>query len=195
MEAFDKIRGHTIYAKVLPRNPTMIDLGANHGDFSNSFLAKFGGDRALYEANPKLAKRLASNPSLRVFNIAVAGHSDTVRFNIAANDEASSILELPDNSVYNATKTETVEVPANTLDAICDKIDKPIIDLIKIDIEGAEIEVLKSCSIETLRRIGQITVEFHCDPSFSISREAIRTTYFLLIVEYTRFPDYAKEFG
>ena len=35
------------------------------------------------------------------------------------------------------------------------------IDLLKVDIEGAEIGMFDDCSDEELRSIGQITVEFH----------------------------------
>jgi hypothetical protein len=35
------------------------------------------------------------------------------------------------------------------------------VDLIKFDIEGSEIQVLESCSDEFLRRVPQLTIEFH----------------------------------
>jgi len=35
------------------------------------------------------------------------------------------------------------------------------VDLLKIDIEGAEIDLFGSCSDSELKEIGQITVEFH----------------------------------
>src|SRR5262249_4200675 len=40
------------------------------------------------------------------------------------------------------------------------------IDLIKMDIEGAEVEILETLPREILRRIGQITAEFHSAPIF-----------------------------
>ena len=54
-----------------------------------------------------------------------------------------------------------VRVPSTTLDDFCllERIDR--VDLIKLDIEGAELDVLANVSGKLLSRVGQLTVEFH----------------------------------
>ena len=37
----------------------------------------------------------------------------------------------------------------------------PSVDLLKLDVEGAEISILDSCPETVLRKIGQMTIEFH----------------------------------
>jgi FkbM family methyltransferase len=169
MNVFDKVRGHTFLKNAIGKSPIIVDLGANHGDFSRELRNRFGGKYFLYEANPKLAATLPSDNNQCVVNAAVSIASGTVKFNVAKNDEASSILQLPQESVYNAIVLETVEVPSLNLDDIIKSIPGEIINLVKVDIEGAEAEILSNCSQESLDRIGQITVEFHCDPSFGFN--------------------------
>lgn len=62
-------------------------------------------------------------------------------------------------SITNATGGETFEVLSTTFDAILR--DMPVVRLIKIDIEGAELEALKGAS-EALRRVESIIFE-HLD--------------------------------
>jgi Methyltransferase FkbM domain len=52
------------------------------------------------------------------------------------------------------------------LESLLTEMRPPRIDLLKMDIEGAEVMVLRSLSKATLQTIGQITVEFHSDPVF-----------------------------
>jgi FkbM family methyltransferase len=163
---FEKLRGHTLFIEGISKKPIILDLGANHGEFSNMLNTRFPGRYLLVEANPVLAETLSTETDFQVCNAAVAPKCGTVPFHIAKNDEASSLLTLPESSVYDAKVVSTVEIPGLDIDTICKEIQEPIIDLVKIDIEGAEVEVLKACSAETLERLGQITVEFHCDPSF-----------------------------
>jgi FkbM family methyltransferase len=56
---------------------------------------------------------------------------------------------------------DRVEVEVITLDALMRAHRLEWIDLLKIDIEGAEIELLEGLDKRTFARIGQMTVEFH----------------------------------
>src|SRR5262249_33951043 len=101
-----------------------------------------------------------------VWHCAVAATEGPIHFNIAQNDEGSSILNLPVESVYNCVLHETIEVQARKLESLFNEIRAPRIDVLKMDIEGAEVMVLRSLADTILRAIGQITVEFHSDPVF-----------------------------
>src|SRR6516165_9318324 len=83
-----------------------------------------------------------------------------------SNDTGSSLLTLPRESVYNCVLRETIQVQARQLESLLAEFRAPRIDLLKMDIEGAEVGILRSLSRATLRAIGQITVEFHSDPVF-----------------------------
>jgi hypothetical protein len=52
-------------------------------------------------------------------------------------------------------------VSVKSLQELIEELGWARVDLLKIDIEGAEIEMLASCPDDLLRRIAQISVEFH----------------------------------
>lgn len=168
---FASIRGHTFYTPLL-RNPTVLDLGANHGEFSRTLSERFGGTYHLVEANPDLHAELSTG-RFPVMGCAVTAREGTVRFNLARNDEGSSVLDLPATSIYNCVLERPVEVPGRTLAGIVGELGLGRIDLLKMDIEGAELEVLAGVDPALMREVGQMTVEFHGarEFGFGLSRE------------------------
>jgi FkbM family methyltransferase len=164
--AFVMVRGHHILAATLGSGSAVLDLGSNKGDFSQEMNERFGCRPWLVEANPVLYEYLASAASFPVKHCAVTDRSGSVTFNIAKNDEGSSILGLPEASVYGCELASSVVVPALELREVYEFFGIQSLDLLKVDIEGAEVEVLAACPESILRRTAQITVEFHCDPSF-----------------------------
>jgi FkbM family methyltransferase len=166
MRLFANYRGHSLLVGPLrATRPLVLDLGANRGDFSRAIDADFGGEFRLVEANPELVAEIRATTSFDVSHRAVGTTYDTVRLNVAANDEASSILALPENSEYDATLKRVVEVQGVPLEALLREQRRPI-DVLKLDIEGAEVAALSALSDATLRTVAQIAVEFHCHPSF-----------------------------
>ena len=163
---FATIHTHTIYTPPLGADAVVLDLGAYRGEFAQEMSARYGGTYYLVEANPVLAEALRVEGNFPVWHYAVADTEGPIHFHIAYNDEGSSILNLPMESVYNCVLRETVQVQAKKLESLLTEIRAPRIDLLKMDIEGAEVMVLRSLSGSTLRAIGQITVEFHSDPVF-----------------------------
>jgi FkbM family methyltransferase len=144
----------------------ILDLGANHGCFSRQLSERHGGTYYLVEANPLLGEKLASDGWRSVMQCAVAAEPGRLQFNLALNDEGSSILPLPAESPYGCMLRDSVEVEARTLESILNELALPQIDLLKIDIEGAEVPVLETLPPAILRRFGQMCVEFHCEPAF-----------------------------
>jgi FkbM family methyltransferase len=150
-----------------------VDFGGNRGAFSQAAEARFGLKPALIvEANPELARKLRENAGWTVENCAVSSRDGVLSFNIAANDEGSSILALPDQSALGCTAVGTVSVQSRTLESLAAALPPGPIDLLKVDIEGAEVEVLLTSPESVLRRFSQITVEFHCDPVFGFGGRA-----------------------
>jgi FkbM family methyltransferase len=133
----------------------------------------FGADVVMVEANPDLYLELAAENHGQIFRCAVSEKEGSTHFNIAKNDAGSSLLPLPENSEYNCVLRETVTVPTRTVASIIREIGWESVDLVKVDIEGAEIGVLTSLGTEVLSCVGQLTVEFHSDPifQFDMTRE------------------------
>ena len=163
---FAKVRGHHFLAGAIGRDSVILDLGANRGDFARGMQARFGCQARLVEANPDLFARLRSAAEFPVLHAAAAARQGTINFNIAHNDEGSSMHPLPGHSQFGCTHQRSVAVEAKTLAEIMAHFGLGRLNLLKLDIEGAEVEILENCPPEVLRRIDQITVEFHCAPVF-----------------------------
>ncbi len=167
MIPFTSVCGHTCYSPPLrARPPFVVDIGANRGEFSFQILQLFGGDGILVEANPNLISHLKSRFTTRkVVHAAVSDKCGFVCFNVSSNDEASSVLKLPESQAYQIHLSETVQVTSLTLDRLLADINKPI-DLLKMDIEGAECQALDPPSRFLIDRVSQICIEFHSAPVF-----------------------------
>lgn len=163
---FTQVRGHTVYSPALNKDSVILALGANHGEFAKQMSDLFGGTYHLVEANPDLSNELAFDGRFSVLNYAVTDSEGPISFNLAHNDEGSSMLTLPKQNALNRVLRETVIVQAKRLQSIISELGVSKIDLLKMDIEGAEVSVLASLEPGILQRIGQITVEFHSAPEF-----------------------------
>lgn len=150
--------------------PLVLDLGANRGAFARAVSEAFGGDFHLAEPNPALAAELTRTTPFHVAQYAVGAVHSAVRFNIAKNDEASSILDLPAASAYDAVLDSVVNVDQVTLQELVTAHGR-VVDVVKLDIEGAEVAALAALTDVALSSIAQITVEFHCHPSFGYGGE------------------------
>lgn len=192
---FANVRGHHFLAAPINHDSVVLDLGANHGDFSKGMASRFGCRPYLVEANPILAESLQATGSFPVLHCAAASENGALRFNIAKNDEGSSVLPLPDRSDLGCTLDRSVDVEALTLETILDRHGLSHVDLLKMDIEGAEVALLETCPPEVLRRIDQIAVEFHCAPVFGFGQrhrvEAVMQKLASLgFSQYVFIPDY-----
>lgn len=177
MGSFCQVNGHALLRRPLRPGIVVLDLGANHGRFSQDLSGLFPGEYHAVEANPALADALEQQ---RVFQTvrccAVTGESGPVTFNLAEGDQCSSVLTLPAQSVYLATKVDEVTVDGVALLEVMR--DHPgRIDVLKADIEGAEVMTIPYLSDENLARIAQMTVEFHGSGAFGfhLSRHVRRS--------------------
>jgi FkbM family methyltransferase len=171
---FMTVAGHTIYPAGLSAAPIVVDLGANHGRFSQLLRNILGGGEFyLVEANPYLVSELRASQTCPVISCAVAKRDGRIKFNLSTNDEGSSLFSLrePSDAGPGCALREQVEVPSKTLNNILGELPHPIFDLVKFDIEGGEVLALRDCSRDLLARIRQITIEFHSHPMFGFEIE------------------------
>jgi FkbM family methyltransferase len=166
MTFFD-LRDHTLVRHLLGSESVVLDLGANKGDFAHGMMAEFGCRCYAVEAMPAVFASIPDHPRLTKLNAAVAGQSGSLQFHVNENPEAGSIHgnNLPG-------RTEAITVRAVTIPELLDLWQLPRVDVVKLDIEGAEIEALAACSDDLLRRVTQFTIEFH-DFNGLCSREAV----------------------
>jgi FkbM family methyltransferase len=153
---FRSVASHTLVPNFLPGDAIVVDVGANVGEFSAAMARDFGSRCIAIEPSPKIFEKIPAGDRLRKFNLAIAGSAGEVELHIGAESHATSM-----HKIHVVDYMESIRVPAQTLQEFCrnSKIDH--IDLLKMDIEGEELGVFRSCSDDFLRSIGQITVEFH----------------------------------
>jgi FkbM family methyltransferase len=149
-------RAHHFVIGLLGKESIIIDLGANRGHFSTEVISDCGATCYAIEAVPRLYQFIPESPRIRKFNLAICKTDGPVSFNISSQEESGSMSALPDTMIE-----ESIEIQGMTLKSFIEANNLKQIDLLKMDIEGAEIDLLKSIDDSTLRKIRQITVEFH----------------------------------
>lgn len=138
-----------ILAKHLERGKavTLIDIGAHQGLFSEAIDSYCGvTNGVLIEANPFRSEELVNqfcHPKWHVFDCAVVAEPGPVVFHIQENFDATSsifpiIRECDEIADLPLGKTISYEVQGKALDEISKKADLGKIDLIKVDVQGAE---------------------------------------------------------
>jgi FkbM family methyltransferase len=149
------IRDHHFCADRLDAQSVVVDLGAYSGEFSTEMSRRFGCLCYAVEASPQLFHRIDAGGLVKKFNYAIANNDGPVRLFISDNPEESSI-EMPSEAANHS-----IIVKGITLEAFLEAKEIKSIDLLKVDIEGAEIQLFASMSNELIQSIRQITVEFH----------------------------------
>lgn len=151
---------------LFPAGPkTILDLGANIGIASVWFLLTYPGCKLhAYEPNFDMFALLKDNlsqfPNAKVYEEAIAGTEGTVMFNKSAYSLESSI--------FDARESQSLSVHAITLDQAIERLGGSI-DVLKIDIEGAEFDAFGSS--RKLGFIKAIVGEAHTEQSGHLQEE------------------------
>ena len=153
--AFPCIRGHHIYASLLNSKSVIVDLGGHKGEFSSILIEKHGCTSHVIEAMPNLYAGIKQHEQLHAYHFAAGSSDGTMEFHVSSNPESNSLRLKSEDYV------ETIIVPTISIPSFMNRFAITRIDLLKMDIEGAEIDVIRGMSDELLQSIPQITVEFH----------------------------------
>ena len=136
----------------------VIDGGANVGGFSRGMVDRFGCLCYAVEPVPELFARIPEDPRVRRFPLALGGGDGEVVLHLSGNPEANSA----DPAIAAGFGSRgTLVASLASLESFLTRAGLDGADLLKLDIEGSEIALLENAGEATLRRIGQITVEFH----------------------------------
>jgi FkbM family methyltransferase len=129
------------------RYQTILDIGAYRGGFTDMALALLQPDRVvLVEADPQavqiLTQKYAHNARCRIVHAAIIDQSRPVQLRINTHRDASSVLPINAISAElfgkELQEVERVEVPGLSLDALFQQERLEQVDLLKVDIQGAE---------------------------------------------------------
>jgi FkbM family methyltransferase len=167
-----EIGEHSIFAPALRSGGYVLDIGANRGRFSKEIAAKFGVKPVCVEANPALARQLKEQ-GFHVLECAIGARDGCTQFYIGTNDEASSIRR-PDGEGVQLVVKSTRQIAMKSLASISEMLDITDFACIKLDIEGAEVDVINSSSSLICKATPQWTIEFHDGREFQMcTREEV----------------------
>lgn len=169
-------REHSFIGDRFDRRSVLVDLGAHKGEFTELTLEHFHFGRAiLVEANPELIPEIEartrvvradsrfrnSGAQIEIVHAAVGPVAKPrVQFYVSNNIEASSYdRALSESSTLKDGPEVWVEMI--TLEDIFERFRLGKIDLLKMDIEGAEWDIIERFGLRDFARIEQISVEFH----------------------------------
>jgi len=158
----DEIKIFSLCAPHLPGYPVVFDVGAYKGRYTDMVLAIFPiVQYYLFEPNESLCIELKKyRAPHRVYNIALSQAKGGLPFYrcIGKADELSSTYK---REIFSEVEHVEESKPCTSVDIFCKENDIHRIDFLKIDVEGAEFDVLKG-SEEMLRKnfIKFIQVEY-----------------------------------
>jgi len=144
------------------KDDVVLDIGANIGVFSRYAIANGAKDVYSFEPikeNYDLLEKNSDGFPVVSFNYAISNKNGTENFHIDSTEGGHTILDKDPN---NSRTKEIREIGCYTIDYLFEESWIPHkIDFMKIDVEGAEIQVLEGISDENLKKIDKIVMEWH----------------------------------
>lgn len=146
------------YMNYLSKNMIVFDVGANIGDLTLLFLRMVGSEGQVHAFEPSqktfdcLKKRCPCdvNPNVFLNDCVVTDKEGFARFHMYDDDHSSwnSLAHRPlEKYGIDIQPLQIQDIPSTTIDAYCKKKNITHIDLLKIDVEGAEYQVLQGAKL------------------------------------------------
>lgn len=149
------------------RPRVIYDVGANEGQLTVPFLDRIDFLVA-FEPNPnavrRLTERLSGSDRSRILPIALSERSGSAELIQYSDDSFNSFFRRPASDLerYGLTETATETVVTDRLDDVVEREGLPDPSLIKIDVEGAELAVLRGSRETLFRAAPAIIIEYSC---------------------------------
>lgn len=144
----------SVFIKFIEPGSTVFDIGSNTGIYSIlSAVSQPYSKIFAFEPNPINSERLSQNLALNKLNNvelienAIGEENKIINLNVPENDiisDTTSVIEEFSKSTYKGKLSwKKIEVEQFSIDEMYSRLNLTRLDLIKIDVEGYEIEVLK----------------------------------------------------
>jgi FkbM family methyltransferase len=144
----------------------VVDIGANRGQFTLLCAGLFPSARIVaFEPLPEpyavLAQLAARHARIRTHQVAIGSRTGLAPMHVMAPDDSSSLLAPTARQLAifrGGARNGTITVSVAPLDTFVDACDLPQPALLKLDVQGFELEALEGCA-SLLNRFDAIYVE------------------------------------
>jgi len=150
--------------KILP-DQIVFDVGAHIGSFS-IYAASKGALVYAFEPDPKSYAKLLKNINLNsfqnkitAFNFGIYSFTGQINLDTTASNNAG-------HSILTKNNKDKQKINIKKLSEVLYELNVPCVDLLKIDIEGAEYNIFKNLSDKEAKLIRKIVGEYHILPSY-----------------------------
>lgn len=145
----DNVEEHTFVGGWLDSG-TVVDLGMNQGRFSMEIAERYGCRVVGLEPVPELFEALPRHELVEAAQLAIGDTNGIATLYVKDGSDASIV-----------GSGQPVDVEQITLGALFERFGIDHVDLLKVDVEAAEVPMFASATSDDLRRISQMAVEFH----------------------------------
>jgi FkbM family methyltransferase len=194
LDTFREVVMKSIYQQVVERIGEceyVLDLGANIGLTSLYLASVFPTCRILaVEPSPENVEML----TLNVSSLVTKGRCQICSGAVWWQDATVDLSPPPNGTAYHAIKVSgdcgagmQQPAPAYTVETLMKLAGFPRVDILKIDVEGAETEIFRG-PIEWLSRVNAIAIEFHGESRQTSNFDAV-VAAFGFVVEEDRYPN------
>lgn len=191
---------HLKFLKSLENINTILDIGAHKGQFA--LISKYVFENAkIYSFDPLKSSKYKYNKILKpkngcfFFNTAIGNKNGYKQMNISKNSDSSSILKITNKQIKTFRNTEKIKEEKIKIQKLHNCINKKKLIspcLMKVDVQGYELEVLKG-SEKLLQNFDYLyvecsSIEFYKEqPFFKDIYKWLKKRNFIYIRSYNNF--------
>ncbi len=182
---------------------TIFDIGANVGQTARQFVSTFP-ESAIHAFEPApatfemLRRSVSGDANVSCHQLAFGEKSGLVDFYQYFESKMSGLSQIEDSTRSRAKPVDVIKVRCETIDAFCSERGIEVIDLLKIDTEGHDLQVIQGAG----RMLQDGRIKFICSEFYSLLErpeasggELMKFARFLepfghrLVCTYTEFVD------
>lgn len=171
------IKSMQYISNLIEPNDVLVDVGANNGEYTDFFNSKVNGACKIYsielfpETYNALVDKFKNNSNIIVLNHAICDKNEMIPYYGGVNSATNNIIGHDMNFNPNG---KVGEISGLRLDTLLETEEQ--IKLIKIDVEGAELSVLKGLE-GIINKVDNLLIECHLDKDWSEINGLLLKTY------------------